>query len=81
MVTIKFFASLREVAGCAEIALDGSSMEDVWQALSEQFAEAVVLELRGDNVRIAHNQRLLTDLDIRLQDGDELAFLPPVTGG
>ena len=36
-----------------------------------------------DNVRIAHNQELVAEAAtcLVLADGDEVAFLPPVTGG
>ena len=36
-----------------------------------------------DNVRLAHNQELVASapMALKLVDGDEVAFLPPVTGG
>lgn len=43
---------------------------------------ALAVQLLGEKVRMALNGRLLTDMGgIVLGEGDELAFLPPVSGG
>jgi molybdopterin synthase sulfur carrier subunit len=33
------------------------------------------------NISAALNQELLSDWNIQVQDGDEIAFFPPITGG
>lgn len=74
-ITVRFFASLRDRVGreSAEIEADGlDNVRDVWRTLVEQEPDARVLA--AVNARHAA-------LDARIQDGDEIAFFPPVTGG
>jgi molybdopterin synthase catalytic subunit len=72
-VTVKLFAGLRERAGWAERELDGiERVADVWPALGlgdepEGLLYAVNLEYAGK--------------DTPLADGDEVALIPPVSGG
>lgn len=63
--------------GRAEQALDGTGMhivQDVWEAVAgpERAFSARVL--------CAVNRRYAT-YETKIQDGDEVAFFPPVTGG
>ncbi len=54
-------------------------MEDVYRYLSHAHPE-LHEQVSGEQVLVAVNQRIVSrqaDLD----DGDEVAFLPPVTGG
>lgn len=84
-VRIVFFASLREQTGCAESAVTPGTLETALAALKAALPAAGFQEISADNVRVALNHELLdVDLDpasVALQAGDELAFLPPVTGG
>jgi molybdopterin converting factor subunit 1 len=79
-IKVIFFASLREEVGVPEVAVVASSLDTLWSALAEIFDSGVMQVLQQDNVRIAVNQALV-DGDIELKGGDEVAFLPPVTGG
>lgn len=79
-VRVLFFASLRDAMGVAEIELAAERISDLWPGLEARFGPQVA-QLRDDNVRIALNQTLLETLDAPLRAGDEVAFLPPVTGG
>ena len=79
-IKVMFFASLREDVGVPEIAVEASSLDTLWSALAEIFDADVMQVLQQDNVRIAVNQALV-DGDVELKVGDEVAFLPPVTGG
>jgi molybdopterin synthase catalytic subunit/molybdopterin converting factor small subunit len=74
-VVVKLFAGLRERAGTGERALelpDGSRAEDVWAQL----------EL-GDEPRglVYAVNRVYTEPGHALADGDEVALIPPVSGG
>ncbi len=85
-VTVRLFAALREQFGTAAVSLtlpDGADLPALMSALMEHFAElpsAARDQLQADNVRVAVNQELIEGQRV-LQPGDEVAFLPPVTGG
>ena len=79
-VTIRLFARLRDVTGASELSrsiADGSTAEDAWHALVEEFPPL------GDYTRsisVAVNEEYAKPTTA-LRDGDEVAFLPPVSGG
>jgi molybdopterin converting factor subunit 1 len=79
-VTIRLFARLRELAGGPELsreAPDGSSAGDLWQTLVAEFPAL------GDytgSISVAVNEDYARPAT-PLRDGDEVAFLPPVSGG
>ncbi|MBI5432012.1 MAG: molybdenum cofactor biosynthesis protein MoaE [Planctomycetes bacterium] len=78
-VTVLFFASLRERAGCSSAVLELAVGADV--AAAKRAALARFPELRNlDGIRGALREAYVND-DARLADGDELALLPPVSGG
>jgi molybdopterin synthase sulfur carrier subunit len=82
-VHLRFFASLREAIGPqADLELpEGSRVaeaRDLLIARGAPFSQALA---RQRLVRVAVNQVLCADEMTVLQDGDELAFFPPVTGG
>lgn len=77
-VRVLLFARFREQAGTGELELElpqGSTVGAAKQALEARFPG---LELSGGLAAV--NQRL-TSAHHPLQEGDELAFLPPVSGG
>jgi len=79
-VKILFFASLREEVGCAELQLDVRHLSEVLPALQSKLPTSGYAALQAENVRIAVNQTMVEG-DLQLKAGDEVAFLPPVTGG
>ena len=79
-MTVKFFASLREDLGRAELELAAASVADLLDALRAELG-ADMAAIEQENVRIAVNQDLIDDFNQPLAAGDEVAFLPPVTGG
>jgi molybdopterin converting factor subunit 1 len=80
LVTIRLFARLREIAGAAELTRDlpdGATASAAWDALARDFPAL------GDYrtaVSCAVNEEY-SRLTTVLKDGDEVAFLPPVSGG
>lgn len=79
-VRIRLFALQRELAGTREIVLDlpaGATVEAGWQALVERHP---VLAPGRTSMRFARNG-VYADSTEALADGDELAFIPPVSGG
>ena len=80
MVSVKFFAQLREVTGTEGVQVNALYLDGVFIELAKLYPEDVVAQLRGDNVRVAINQELVNG-NPALTAGDEVALLPPVTGG
>jgi len=74
---VLFFAYLRERCGReAEVdAPAGASVGDVWALLRVRYPM-----LDDVSIRFAVN-RVYVDKAHRLQDNDELALIPPVSGG
>lgn len=75
-VSVKVFAHLRERLGFSEQALelpDGATVGDAWTRLTGETSVP-------RHVLCAVNLEYVA-VDTRLDDGDELAFFPPVTGG
>ena len=80
MVSVKFFAQLREVTGTEGVQVNALDLDGVFIELAKLYPEEVIAQLRGDNVRVAINRELVNG-NPALTAGDEVALLPPVTGG
>lgn len=79
-VTVVLFASLRDAAGTASEICDfagPASIGDVWR---EMLARHPALAPFTDRVTCARNVDFAR-LSTTVTDGDEIAFLPPVSGG
>ncbi len=79
-ITVKLFGAVREAAGAKELCLDlgaGARAADIWDRLVFEYPD---VERFGTRLAVAVNLEV-SDLDAQLQDGDEVAFLPPVSGG
>lgn len=78
-VTVRTFATLRE-ASADRVALplaDAATLADAWAAMVQRHP---ALAPHREFVRVARNGSYAT-WDEALADGDEVAFLPPVSGG
>ncbi|WP_374662797.1 MoaD/ThiS family protein [Inhella sp.] len=82
MITVKYFARLRERLGSQEqlafapgLTLGG--LRDHLIQRGGAYAQALD---RAQFLRCARNQQMAEE-DQALSDGDEVAFFPPVTGG
>jgi molybdopterin converting factor subunit 1 len=76
-VVVRLFAGLRERAGTGEQQVDlaeGAVAADVWASLLDRLGE------RPDGLVLAVNRRYAAE-DTPLADGDEVALIPPVSGG
>ncbi|WP_309681106.1 MoaD/ThiS family protein [Polaromonas sp.] len=81
-VTVKYFASIREVMGQGSELRDTAAttltgLRDELLAASPAHASSLA---RGKAVRMALNQ-VMSDESAALTEGCEVAFFPPVTGG
>ena len=86
MIRVLFFASLKEAVGldCWECGVpqgDAMRLDALLAALRQQLGAAGYAALTAENVRIAVNQEFIDGEAAELRSGDEVAFLPPVTGG
>ncbi len=82
-VEVLFFASLRDVIGAAGISLelpDPAGQRELLAVLAERLPNAAIIALQAENVRVSVNQQLVSQAQT-YSDGDEIAFLPPITGG
>ena len=79
MITARLFARLREQAGtdCELVDLAGGTVEGVYRALRDRHPG---LEPNLALIRPARNQDF-SDWSDTVADGDEVAFIPPVSGG
>jgi molybdopterin synthase catalytic subunit len=79
MVTARLFARLREQAGtdCENLDAAGATVRDLYETLRRRHP---ALEADTNLVRPARNQDFAAWEDT-VQDGDEIAFIPPVSGG
>ena len=78
--TIKLFATLRERAHTAELTRefpDGTTVGDIWRHLVGEFP---ALGGHHNSVGFAVNQEYV-DGSFKPRMGDEIAFIPPVSGG
>ena len=79
-VRVRLFAIQRELAGAKEIPLElppGTTVEDAWAAV---VARHPVLAPGRPSLRFARNGDY-AEATTPLADGDEVAFIPPVSGG
>ena len=87
MIRVLFFASLKEAVGHAEYRIPlladrghAFGLDGLMAELEERLNAGAYAALVAENVRVAVNRELV-DGAVDLQAGDEVAFLPPVTGG
>ncbi|WP_433885265.1 molybdopterin converting factor subunit 1 [Pseudomonas vranovensis] len=79
-IKVMYFARYREFLGVDAEKLEGSfaTLDDVRKALVAKGGKHEVLS--EQNLMCARNEELCK-LDEPVEDGDEVAFFPPVTGG
>jgi molybdopterin converting factor subunit 1 len=79
-VTVRLFARLRDIAGSGDLSREapqGATVADVWRALVAEFPEMARYESSVSSAVNADYARMTATIE----DGDEIAFLPPVSGG
>ena len=78
MATIRFFASAREAAGTDRDRVDQTTVGAVLDAAVERFGSGLAEVLPSCKVWINGEP---ADRDDPVSDDDEVAVLPPVSGG
>jgi molybdopterin converting factor subunit 1 len=79
-VTVRLFARLRDLAGSGELVRDvapPATVESVWRSLVTDLPE---LRQYERIMSVAVNADY-SKMSARVSDGDEVAFMPPVSGG
>lgn len=74
---VLLFAAVRDAAGVDRVEVEGATIRDVSAQLARRFPAAAGLIERS---RFAVNQQF-ANLETRLNEGDEVAVIPPVSGG
>ena len=77
VVRLVFLGRLADVAGGAECDAAPGPLSSVLGTLAPELAQA----LAAPRIRLALNGALVSGEGLVLKEGDELAFLPPVSGG
>jgi len=75
---LKYYALLREQAGCSEEQLETSAADPA--ALYHELAARHGFSLPREQLKVAVNAEF-ADWSRALADGDEVVFIPPVAGG
>jgi molybdopterin converting factor subunit 1 len=79
-VTVRLFARLRDLAGAGELVRDvqaPATVQTVWRSL---VAEVPALAEYEKTMSVAVNAEYAR-MAAAVNEGDEVAFLPPVSGG
>ena len=82
MITVKFFASLKAIAEKEEEQIEVQNsismdqLSDIISKTSPKMADII----RDNKIMISVNQEM-ADANTVIHDGDEVAFLPPFSGG
>ncbi|KXH83863.1 molybdopterin converting factor subunit 1 [Sporosarcina sp. HYO08] len=77
MITVNYFARLRELTGKTKETIERGSMT-VQELLD--WAEETYPGFGKDTVHVAVNEEYALKEDV-IQSGDNCAFIPPVSGG
>ncbi|MDO6426409.1 molybdopterin converting factor subunit 1 [Thalassotalea sp. 1_MG-2023] len=81
MIKVLFFATLREQLSCHELEVSTDNINTIAALLSHLSSQSTDWQhALSTNVLCAVNQQM-ADTQHRINDGDEVAFFPPVTGG
>ena len=77
-VTVRLFAALRELAGSPRVEADAETVAGLVGVLSERFGSRFASVASTGSV-VVDGER--AEPSQRLADGQEVALLPPVSGG
>ena len=77
-IKVKYFASLREQAGCNEEIITTPALNP--SELFDQLSKRYDFSLGKDHIKVAVNGSY-GSMQSPLVEGDEVVFIPPVAGG
>ena len=79
-VTVLFFGMLKDIVGRSEDRIevaDGARLESLFDSYAQRYPR---MQAMASSIVLARNQQFC-DRGAALSEGDEIAFLPPVSGG
>jgi molybdopterin synthase catalytic subunit len=77
-IRVRLFASLRELAGAAEVPAAGKTVGEVADAVGKAYGERFA-KIAAVSSYVLNGDRASRETPVA--DGDEVAILPPVSGG
>ena len=88
-VIVRMFATLRDVSGSETVVVEASSLFEIDRLLRERFGDAMGSLLGSANAPLEGVVVLLNGITltgdelskVSLNDGDEVAIFPPISGG
>jgi MoaD family protein len=78
VVRVRLFAALRELADATHVEAPGRSVGDIVDALGERYGERFA-SIAAVGTFVVNGERATRDTPVA--EGDEVAVLPPVSGG
>ncbi|AIF70185.1 hypothetical protein PAP_09025 [Palaeococcus pacificus DY20341] len=84
MVRVKFFATLRSIAGKREVEIKGvKTVGELLEKLYAEFGEEFKNEIEERRMILVNGKNIdhLNGLDTELSDGDIVSIFPPAGGG
>ena len=75
---VRLFAALRELAGASAVEASGTTVGDIADALSAAHGDRFA-QIAGVSSFVVNGERASRDTVVA--EGDEVAILPPVSGG
>ena len=78
MATLRLFASVKQMAGTGSVVLSGATVADVVEEASQRYGAEFSDMARNCRIWLNGNP---TEINTPVNDDDEIALLPPVSGG
>lgn len=78
MAVLRLFAGAREAAGTSSVKIDALSVQEVLDKAGELYGSDLAKIIAGSKVWLNGEQASFSD---EVTDRDEVAVLPPVSGG
>lgn len=78
MAVLRMFAAAREAAGTGRVEIDGTTVGEVLRVATDRFGDGFAAVLSTSRVWVNGDP---ADEDDPVGEGDEVAVLPPVSGG
>ena len=78
MAILRLFASVKQMAGTGSVILSGATVADVVEEASQRYGAEFSDMARNCRIWLNGNP---TEINTLVNDDDEIALLPPVSGG